>query len=225
MSPQSDEFAGGSLHEPLQPIAVGGNGLSSHRHICAFFHGEDEHYGVLLPLIKEGLVQGEKAVHILNPQRREEHLRRLQAVQIDTSTAEEAGQLEVLAWQQVHLSGGAFNQDRTLRLIDEIRHRSRQQGFCRIRFVTQMEWAMEDGTGVDGLLEYEASANRVPFDDMVVCAYDLTRFGAELVVDILRTHPSVIIGGTLQANPFYVPPEQFIQELRERRAAARRSGN
>jgi hypothetical protein len=27
----------------------------------------------------------------------------------------------------------------------------------------------------------------------------------------------VIIGGILQENPFYVPPEEFLRELRERR--------
>jgi len=26
----------------------------------------------------------------------------------------------------------------------------------------------------------------------------------------------VIVGGVLQQNPFYVPPDQFLQELRER---------
>jgi hypothetical protein len=35
-------------------------------------------------------------------------------------------------------------------------------------------------------------------------------------MDILRTHPMVIIGGLLQENPFYVPPDQFLRELRER---------
>jgi hypothetical protein len=27
----------------------------------------------------------------------------------------------------------------------------------------------------------------------------------------------VILGGVLQVNPFFIPPEQFLQELRERR--------
>lgn len=36
-------------------------------------------------------------------------------------------------------------------------------------------------------------------------------------MDILRTHPMAIIGGTLQENPFYVPPDQFLNELRARR--------
>jgi hypothetical protein len=38
-------------------------------------------------------------------------------------------------------------------------------------------------------------------------------------MDIMRTHQLVIIGGLLQENPFYVPPEQFLDEMRERRSA------
>ena len=41
----------------------------------------------------------------------------------------------------------------TLTLIDQIRRRAKEQGFQRIRFVTHMEWALEDRPGVDGLLE------------------------------------------------------------------------
>jgi hypothetical protein len=39
-------------------------------------------------------------------------------------------------------------------------------------------------------------------------------------MDILRTHPMVIIGGVLQENPLYVPPDEFLQELKERRCAS-----
>ena len=35
-------------------------------------------------------------------------------------------------------------------------------------------------------------------------------------MDILRTHPEVIIGETLQKNPFYVGPDIFLEELRSR---------
>ena len=40
--------------------------------------------------------------------------------------------------------------------------------------------------------------------------------GANVVMDVLRTHPMVIIGGVLQQNPFFVPPDEFLRELRER---------
>jgi hypothetical protein len=36
-------------------------------------------------------------------------------------------------------------------------------------------------------------------------------------MDIMRTHPMVIIGGILQDNPFFVPPEEFLEELRQRK--------
>ena len=56
------------------------------------------------------------------------------------------------------------------------------------------------------------------FNDPVICVYDLAKFGAGTVIDILRTHPMVIIGGILQENPFYVEPDQMLAELRSRRA-------
>ena len=32
-------------------------------------------------------------------------------------------------------------------------------------------------------------------------------------MDILRTHPMVIIGGILQENPFFISPEEMLREL------------
>jgi hypothetical protein len=39
-------------------------------------------------------------------------------------------------------------------------------------------------------------------------------------MDIMRTHPMVIVGGTLQENSFFVPPDEMLAELRERRAGS-----
>ena len=36
-------------------------------------------------------------------------------------------------------------------------------------------------------------------------------------MDILRTHPMVIVGGVLQVNPFWVTPDEFLRELDARR--------
>jgi hypothetical protein len=37
-----------------------------------------------------------------------------------------------------------------------------------------------------------------------------------MIIDIMRTHPMVIVGGVLQENPFFVPPAEFLEELRSR---------
>jgi hypothetical protein len=67
-------------------------------------------------------------------------------------------------------------------------------------------------------VEYETRLNKFlpSYDDVVVCTYDLNKFSAPVVMDIMRTHPQVIVGGVLQNNPFYVAPEEFLAELKHR---------
>jgi MEDS: MEthanogen/methylotroph, DcmR Sensory domain len=104
-----------------------------------------------------------------------------------------------------------------LALVEELLGK-RKHEFGLIRLWANMEWSLEDFPGVDDIVEYECRLNEITarFEDVVVCTYDLNRFSATVVMDILRTHPQVIVGGILQENPFYVPPEQFLQELRAR---------
>jgi hypothetical protein len=51
----------------------------------------------------------------------------------------------------------------------------------------------------------------------VVCVYDLNKHSGSVIMDILRTHPMVIIGGVLQENPLYVEPDAFLAELQQRK--------
>lgn len=76
-----------------QPIHFAGVPLEEHRHICAFRTSEDE-YRVLLPCIKEGYAQQQKAFHIVDPRIQDEHLKRLDSIGIDTTSAQDRGQLE-----------------------------------------------------------------------------------------------------------------------------------
>ena len=45
-----------------------------------------------------------------------------------------------------------------------------------------------------------------------------------MIIDIVRTYPVVLVGGVLQENPFYVPPDEFLAELRAREGGSRRAG-
>src|SRR5439155_10800702 len=114
-------------------------------------------------------------------------------------------------------------QDAMLALIEEVLDDGKAKGFPVTRLVAQMEWALRDLPGVDDLLEYEIRLNYLlpRCDDPLLCTYDLARFGGGHLIDILRTHPVVIIGGILQENPFFVPPDEFLAELRRRAPTVR----
>jgi hypothetical protein len=212
MEPDEDlvQFAGGSL--------------GRQRHICAFFNGIDEQHRVLGSFIKDGFERGDKAFHLVDPAHARDHFRRLAEAGVDVHEAMATGQLEVRPWQDGPLREDRFDQDAWLALVEEVLESGPTAGYARTRFLAQMEWALVDLPGLDDLIEFETRLNYlVPkYEHAVICAYDLSKFGASVVMDALRTHPVVIIGGLLQENPFFVSPEQFLLEIRERRS--RRQG-
>jgi hypothetical protein len=202
------------------PISLAGSQLSETRHVCAFFNNDEEEYGTLLPFIKDGLKSGDKAVHVLNPDQRQDHLQRLAAAGIDTAVAQHSGQLELRTNTEVYLPDGRFDQDRMLKVFEQLASGNAKGGFPQSRICCRMDWAVEDRSHVDDVIEFESRVNDVwlRHDDAVICTYHLGRFRGDAVIDIMRTHPMVIIGGILQQNPFFVPPDEFLREFRQRRA-------
>jgi hypothetical protein len=106
-----------------------------------------------------------------------------------------------------------------LQVFEQLASGNANRAFPLSRIVCRMDWAAEGRTHVDGLIEFESRVNDLwnRHDDAVICTYQLSRFSGDTVIDIMRTHPAVIVGGILQQNPFYVPPDQFLREVRERR--------
>ena len=45
----------------------------------------------------------------------------------------------------------------------------------------------------------------------MLCLYDLDRFSGEVVVNIVKTHPQVLIQGILVENPYYLGPDEFLR--------------
>lgn len=203
------------------PIWFAGSELGDVRHVCAFFNSDDEQYRVLLPFIKDGFASGDKAVHVVNPDQRCDHLQRLVAKGIDSKAALQSGQLEVHTNTDAYLRDGRFDQDRMLEVFEQLASGNAKGRYPLSRIVCRMDWAAEGRTYVDDLVEFESRVNDVwdHHDDAVICVYDLAKFGGDTVIDIMRTHPMVIIGGILQHNPFFVPPQEFLREFRERRSS------
>jgi hypothetical protein len=209
-----------TMHRHVPPIPFAGSALGKTRHVCAFFNGYDDAYRVLLPFIRDGFDCGDKAVHVVNPDQRGAHLGRLAEAGIDPVAAEQSGQFELRTNTEAYLRDGRFDQDRMLEAFEQMASGNATGGFPLSRIVCHMDWAAEDSAHIEDLVEFEARVNDVwcRHDDAVICVYDLAKFGGDTVVDIMRTHPMVVIGGILQENPFYLPPAVFLRELRGRRS-------
>ena len=200
-------------------VKLAGREIGCSCHACAFFHNDDQFYKVMLPFIREGFDAGDRAVHIVDPAKRERHMATLSKAGIDATGGEEKRQLEVRKWEEAYLRDGHFDQERMLALIQEVLEDGRRKEFPMTRLVANMEWALEDRPGVGDIVEYESRLNYIlpKYDDTVVCTYDLGKFSAAAVMDILRTHPMVVVGEVMQENPFYTPPDVLLPELAARR--------
>lgn len=186
-------------------------------HVSAFFHNKDEEFRMLVPFILEGLAAGEKAIHIVQNDLRERYRRRMTEAGVDIDAVERSGQLEVISFPTFP-QRGIINHHEAIELIDHLLHASVERGYRRTRVVGEMDWVVEDEIRDDELIALEARLDEVymRYDVWVICAYDLSHFSGAVVIDILRTHPAVMVGGILQNNPFYVPPAQMLEELRGR---------
>jgi hypothetical protein len=200
------------------PIRLAGRTLTHHRHICAFFNSREEQDKVLMPFFREGLERGEKVLNIVDARLHDEHLCACERHGIDATAAQASGQFEVLHWEDAYLKDGYFDGDRMVRVVEDIVQANRAR-FGLSRLMGNMEWALESAPGVTDIVEYETKLNYVlpKYPDPVVCVYDLNKHSGRVVMDILRTHPMVIIGGVLQENPLYVSPDELLGELRSRK--------
>ena len=207
---------------PASPIRFAGASLGAYRHVCAFFNTPEEEYRTLLPFIREGLLQGERAFHVIDPALRERHLQHLREAGIDVEAAQRTGHLEVEIPQNTYLRGGRFDKDAMLELIQQTLRSGLERGFPLTRLVAHAECVLEDWHGGRDWVEYEARLNYVlpRYEDPVICTYDVRMLGASVAMDILRTHPMVLLGAVLHENPFYMPPGEFLRELRLRQRQA-----
>jgi hypothetical protein len=201
-------------------VRLFGENLDEGMHICTFFHTSAERYRVLMPFICEGMEQGDRALHIVNPSLRNEHAQRMVEAGIDAARAEVEGQLEIIGWDEAYLRGGSFDHNAMLSLLPVLLNAGRTRGFPITRFIADVAWVLNNPGAVDRLLEYECRVNLAlpKAGDIVICSYDLDKVDAAMVIAAMRTHPIVLIGAIVQRNPFYVPPEELLKELNERQS-------
>jgi hypothetical protein len=195
--------------------------LGNKRHVCALFNNIDEEHRVLRAFFKDGLDRGDKATHVVDPEKQQEHLTLLSEAGNDVEQAMAAGQLEVLWWSDKYVRDRRFDPDEMLADVEGLIQSGAAAGYAVTRLVGHhMDWTLRDKSAVNNLMEFEARINQLltKYSAPVICAYDLTKCSASALLDLLRTHPVVIIGGILQENPFFIPPDQFLSELKERQA-------
>jgi len=202
----------GGMSMTTSPITMGrpGVAMAPGDHICAFYRGPAQRDEVLLPYQREGILAGDKVICVMDDPDVEQVTKPLSLV-LDVEASVSSGQLDLLRSDNAYIPDGTFCLDRMLDFWEAgVGGAVRRSGYSFVRAVGEMTWALRDLPGVGDLVRYEARLNRfLPrYPQVILCLYDLERFtDGQVLMELLRTHPKVLMSGQLLENPWYVEPD------------------
>ncbi len=185
--------------------------LQAGDHICAFYRQPEERDDILIPYLLGGLAGGSKCTCVVDSCAPAHVLGRL-AASVEVRSFLDDGQLEVLDSDSTYFDGGGFLPQRMLKFWASKARWSGSADGNVVRNIGDMTWAHRDKPGVADLAMYESELNRIigSYPQIVLCLYDLTRCDGEMVLDVLKTHPKVMLGGMVIDNPYYLEPDDFL---------------
>ena len=188
-------------------------------HLCCIYESEEEHRAVLTPYLIQGLERREKVLYIVDAHTAEAVLDYLRERALDVDSFLASGQLAILTRADAYLRDGRFDPDRMLDLLRSETERALAEGWTALRVTGEMTWALRGEPGSERLIEYESRLNEFfPGSRcLAICQYDRRRFAPEVLLDVLHTHPFVLLGTRLFDNSYYLPPAAFLGD----RAAGR----
>ncbi|MBM7503683.1 MEDS domain-containing protein [Agromyces aurantiacus] len=198
------------------PVTFAGGLLDPYRHVCTFSRWPEEADPALDPFLVDGLTHGDRLLYLVDAAATAAPVNRLRHLGYDAGLLLKQRRCEVRTWTETYLRGGSFDQERVFGLLDGL---LLDPTSPRIRLMCDMGWAVNREDVAEELIEFEARANflHARHEHVVICTYDAAMFDGAFIIDVLRTHPLVLLGGVLHENPFFVDPAEFLEE-RGRRA-------
>ena len=186
--------------------------LSVHDHCCLIHETREEQLAAVLPFVRHGLAAGDRCVYIADHTTVDAVLDALRAGGVDATAECVRGALQVITARASYLRDGGFDPDAMLTFLGEATASALADGFSALRVTGEMTWVLGDPPGAERLLEYESRLNEFlpDHDALALCQYDRLRFAPDLLLDIVRTHPTAVAGYTVCDNPYFVPPEGFL---------------
>ncbi|MFH0777687.1 MAG: MEDS domain-containing protein, partial [Candidatus Eisenbacteria bacterium] len=177
-------------------------------HVGFLYQMEDEHRIVLTSYLKEGFRRGEKVIYIVDTHPKQAILRYLRGNGVDVEEALAGGRLTILSSVESYGAKGSFDPERMLELVRTETEKALSEGYPAVRATGEMSWALKGLPGSERLIEYEARLDEMCRSVQVtaLCQYDRRRFSPSVLLEVLHTHPIMIVGMEVLPNFYHISP-------------------
>ncbi|MFC4439837.1 MULTISPECIES: MEDS domain-containing protein [Natrialbaceae] len=195
------EFTG-----PVESVAE----HDSYDHLALVYESQAEQFAAVVPYVKRGLERGERCVYIADENDIDEIRSALRDAGVDVDGALESGALTMHTAQDSYLRNGAFDPDDMIAFLEGAIEEATEE-YEGLRIAGEMTWVFGDDPPIEELVEYEGKLNRLlpGTNGIALCQYNREQFPAEILRDVIKTHPHLIYDNTVCHNFYYTPPEEF----------------
>lgn len=189
--------------------------LGSGDHIACIYRNRTEQLAITVPFMLAGLKNDEKCVYIVDENTKKEIIQAFKTI-FNVEEYLDSNQLELLTREDAYLKDGFFDPDKMIELLKQTERRALKEGYKRLRVTGEMTWILTKLPGVERLIEYEAKSNYFfpGSKSLAICQYNEGKFRPEILLDVIHTHPKIIIYNSLCDNPHYLPPDEFFAQLK-----------
>jgi hypothetical protein len=198
-------------------LGVGGLEADPGDHMCGVFSGEEERNQVLIPFLQAGLASGDKCICVIDGTAPGEIVTTL-GPKGEAAARTAAKQLEVIGASDMYLRSGRFSAGEVIASWKAAMSDAMYAGqFDVVRAVET--WSRRDVLpDLSELLTLESEMNRyLPlYPQVVLCLYDMDRFGSGALVSLVMTHPRMVAGGMVIENPYYLTPDEVLAKATRR---------
>jgi hypothetical protein len=190
-------------------------------HMCFIYNDEDERRETIAQFLQSGLKAGEKVVYLVDQTTPEEMRAHLSRYGLNPPATMPENQLAIVPTTKAYIPDGTFKVERMLNNVSAMYTDAIKSHFVGARASGEMEWALRNVPGSEGLIEYESRLNIILVDTptTAICQYDARKFSGSLLFDVLSVHPMMVVRGSVVRNPYYIPPETFLKNRTQNQTA------
>lgn len=185
------------------PLGVGDSQVPLGTHIACWYRTPEEKFSTLRDYLKAGIQEGQLCMCLIPAEEVEEFTASLSP---GMAVAAKGGRLQIGASDDFYFKNKKFHPNKLIGSYPDLVRNAKQNGFHSIRAAGEIPWRILAQMSMPTFFAYEERLNADFFDLFPViglCLFDMTRFGTEWTLGILRTHPVMLASGRSFQNPSY----------------------
>ena len=197
---------------PVEPVDDRGRDDSTD-HLALLYESRDERFAAVIPFLRQGLERGERCLYLADETPTEAIVDALRESGVDADAALESGALSIVSVEETLLGNGSFDVEESLAVLEEAVDAATDE-FEGLRIASEETWLLRADEALREFATLKARMNEVLRDEpcIALCQYDRDQFPADILHDVIETHPYLVSDTTVSRNVYYTPPEAVLDD-------------